>query len=198
MIAGLRSLGNETAVLNSWAGDGLYWVTKDPEVTNYYFVTYASIFGDDPNAAVNTLAKQVKAGTGGFITGSANDYLEGVHIPESFDGGLGPWDSVDIYDPFGVDVYNTNAGSSGIGFSYDVENPTPGLWAVRFWGSSAGDTYSLRVYGHVPVYFDALPVAISGQFVTQGDIPLYRVPATNEPTAAMASAAPPRPFCVMA
>ncbi len=71
LIAGLRSLGNDTAVLNSWAGDGTYWVTKDPKVTNYYFVTYASIFGDDPNKAVNTLAKQVKAGTGGFITGSA-------------------------------------------------------------------------------------------------------------------------------
>ena len=71
MIAGLRSLDNNTPVLNSWAGDGTYWVTKDPQVTNYYFVTYASIFGDDPNKAVNALAKQVKAGTGGFITGSA-------------------------------------------------------------------------------------------------------------------------------
>jgi branched-chain amino acid transport system substrate-binding protein len=71
MIAGLRSLGNETPVINSWAGDGTYWVTKDPKVTNYYFVTYASIFGDDPNPAVNALAKAVKAGTGGFITGSA-------------------------------------------------------------------------------------------------------------------------------
>jgi branched-chain amino acid transport system substrate-binding protein len=40
-------------------------------VTNYYFVTYASIFGDDPSAAVNKLAKQVKAGTGGFLGGSA-------------------------------------------------------------------------------------------------------------------------------
>lgn len=71
IIAGLRSLGNETPVLNSWAGDGTYWVTKDPKVTNYYFVTYASIFGDDPNKAVSALAKQVKAGTGGFVTGSA-------------------------------------------------------------------------------------------------------------------------------
>jgi branched-chain amino acid transport system substrate-binding protein len=40
-------------------------------VTNYYFVTFASIFGDDPNPAVNKLAKQVHAGTGGFIAGSA-------------------------------------------------------------------------------------------------------------------------------
>ncbi|HET7129201.1 MAG TPA: ABC transporter substrate-binding protein [Gaiellaceae bacterium] len=71
LISGMRSAGNDTPVLNSWAGDGVYWLPKSPPVTNYYFVTYASIFGDDPNAAVNKLAKQVKAGTGGFITGSA-------------------------------------------------------------------------------------------------------------------------------
>ena len=71
MIAGLRTLGNQTPVLNSWAGDGTYWVTKEPQVTNYYFVTYASIFGDDPAPGVNALAKALKAGTGGFVTGSA-------------------------------------------------------------------------------------------------------------------------------
>ena len=26
-----------------------YWLPKSPAVTNYYFVTYASVFGDDPN-----------------------------------------------------------------------------------------------------------------------------------------------------
>ena len=71
MISGLRTLGNNTPVLNSWAGDGVYWVTKEPQVTNYYFVTFASIFGDDPVPAINTLAKTLKAGTGGFVTGSA-------------------------------------------------------------------------------------------------------------------------------
>jgi branched-chain amino acid transport system substrate-binding protein len=75
-ISGLRSLGNNTPVLNSWAGDGTYWLPKDPKVTNYWFVTFASCFGDDPVAAVNALAKKVKAGTGGFITGpSAIDGL---------------------------------------------------------------------------------------------------------------------------
>ena len=74
IVSGLRSLGNDTPILNSWAGDGTYWVTKDPQVTNYYYVTYASAFGDDPNPAVNKLAKQLgKAtyGIGGFVTGSA-------------------------------------------------------------------------------------------------------------------------------
>jgi branched-chain amino acid transport system substrate-binding protein len=70
-ISGLRTLGNDTPMLNSWAGDGNYWLPKSPKVTNYYFVTYASIFGDDPNPAVNKLAKQVHAGTGGFLGGSA-------------------------------------------------------------------------------------------------------------------------------
>jgi branched-chain amino acid transport system substrate-binding protein len=71
LISGLRSLGNDTPVLNSWAGDGNYWLPKSPKVTNYWFVTYASVFGDDPNKAVAKLAKQIHAGTGGFITGPA-------------------------------------------------------------------------------------------------------------------------------
>jgi len=69
LVSGLRSLGNNTPILNSWAGDGTYWLPSNPKVTNYWFVTFASSFGDDPSAAVNKLAKQVKAGTGGFITG---------------------------------------------------------------------------------------------------------------------------------
>ncbi len=71
LISGMRSAGNDTPVLNSWAGDGTYWLPKSPQVTNYWFVTFASVFGDDPNAAVNALAKKVHAGTGGFITGPA-------------------------------------------------------------------------------------------------------------------------------
>jgi len=70
LVSGLRSLKNETPILNSWAGDGTYWNTPDPQVTNYYAVTYASVFGDDPNKAVRALAKQVKAGTGGFLGGA--------------------------------------------------------------------------------------------------------------------------------
>jgi branched-chain amino acid transport system substrate-binding protein len=70
-VSGFRSLSNQTPILNSWAGDGTYWVTKSPKVTNYYAVTFASVFGDDPNPNVRKLAKQVKAGTGGFVTGPA-------------------------------------------------------------------------------------------------------------------------------
>src|SRR6476620_3613522 len=74
IVSGLRTLDNQTPILNSWAGDGTYWVTKEPQVTNYYYVTFASAFGDDPVPAVNALAKKLgKAtyGIGGFVTGSA-------------------------------------------------------------------------------------------------------------------------------
>jgi ABC-type branched-chain amino acid transport systems, periplasmic component len=71
LVSGLRSLGNNTPILNSWAGDGTYWLPKNPQVTNYFFLTFADAFGGDPNPAINKLAKQIKAGTGGFITGSA-------------------------------------------------------------------------------------------------------------------------------
>jgi branched-chain amino acid transport system substrate-binding protein len=76
LVSGLRSLGNRTPILNSWAGDGTYWVTKSPQVTEYYAVTYASVFGDDPNAAVRAMIAALKRagsppGTGGFVTGAA-------------------------------------------------------------------------------------------------------------------------------
>jgi branched-chain amino acid transport system substrate-binding protein len=77
ILNGLRTLGNDTPLLNSWAGDGNYWYTPNPRVTNYYYVTFASAFGNDPVAAVNALVKRNKGAiakggsTGGFITGPA-------------------------------------------------------------------------------------------------------------------------------
>ena len=71
LVSGLRSLRNQTPILNSWAGDGTYWVPKSPPVTNYYAVTFASVFGDDPSRRCARSRRQLKAGTGGFVTGSA-------------------------------------------------------------------------------------------------------------------------------
>jgi branched-chain amino acid transport system substrate-binding protein len=70
-ITDMRTAANKTPVLNSWAGDGTYWLPQNPKVTNYWFVTYANAFGNDPNKTVNKLAKATHAGTGGFITGPA-------------------------------------------------------------------------------------------------------------------------------
>jgi branched-chain amino acid transport system substrate-binding protein len=70
-ITDLRTSANNSPILNSWAGDGNYWLPSSPQVTNYWFVTYANAFGHDPVAAVNKLAKQVGAATGGFVAGPA-------------------------------------------------------------------------------------------------------------------------------
>ena len=91
ILNGLRTLGNNTPFLNSWAGDGNYWYTPSPKVSNYYYVTFASAFGNDPVKAVNALAKKnqaaiAKAGsTGGFVTGPAA--IDGILVALNRTGG---------------------------------------------------------------------------------------------------------------
>jgi len=75
-FAGIRSLHNNTPIMNSWAGDGTFWYPKGVKVSNYWYPTYASVFGDDPSKDVRSLISQMKAihqppATGGFVTGAA-------------------------------------------------------------------------------------------------------------------------------
>jgi branched-chain amino acid transport system substrate-binding protein len=82
-VAGVRSLGNNTPIINSWGGDGNYWWTSNPQVTNYYYVTYGSIYGHDPSPLVNSLVKQVTKQNGGHLpaTGSfvpGADLIDGL------------------------------------------------------------------------------------------------------------------------
>jgi branched-chain amino acid transport system substrate-binding protein len=75
-VSGLRSLSNDTPIINGWASDGNYWWPKNPQVTNFYYLTYASVYGDDPSKAVKGLIGTLKKGghapqTGGFVTGAA-------------------------------------------------------------------------------------------------------------------------------
>ena len=74
LIVGLRTLGNNTPIINSWAGDGTYWLPTSPRLSNYYFVTFASVGNDDPNAAVRRLLAQLKRNgvnpaVGSYVTG---------------------------------------------------------------------------------------------------------------------------------
>jgi len=75
-VQGIRSLGNNTPIINSWGGQGTYWNPKNPQVINYYTDNYGSASGDDPNPAVNTLLKQLLAAkaipyTASFVLGAA-------------------------------------------------------------------------------------------------------------------------------
>lgn len=73
LVNGVRSLGDDTPFLCGWSCDGAYWI--DPALSNFYFVTFASAFGDDPSDAVNSVITSMDAegqapATGGFITGA--------------------------------------------------------------------------------------------------------------------------------
>ncbi len=92
IITGLRTLGNNTPILNSWAGDGNYWYgTLEPKLSNYYYVTFASAFGDDPVKAVNALRDKyegaiAKGGnTGAFVTGWSA--IDGINLALKRTGG---------------------------------------------------------------------------------------------------------------
>src|SRR5207237_6668253 len=75
-FASIRSLSNNTPILNSSAGDGTFWYPKTAPVSNYWYVTYASVFGDDPNPNVRALIGQLNSAghppaTGGSVPGAA-------------------------------------------------------------------------------------------------------------------------------
>src|SRR5260370_36264905 len=75
-VSGLRSLKNNTPIINGWASDGAYWWPKNPKVTNFFYLTYASVWGDDPSAKVRAFEAQMKAAghpaqTGGVLRGAA-------------------------------------------------------------------------------------------------------------------------------
>ena len=49
-VDSLRTLGNKTPIIDGWASDGAYWWSKNPKITNFYFLTYASALTPDPSA----------------------------------------------------------------------------------------------------------------------------------------------------
>src|SRR5437667_359785 len=59
-VSGLRSLKNNTPIINGWASDGNYWWPTSPPVTNFYYLTYASVYGDDPSASVRAFEAKMK------------------------------------------------------------------------------------------------------------------------------------------
>lgn len=74
-VFGLRSLGDDTPIICSWACDGTFWYQEGEPLNNFYYNTFVSVFGDDPNPDVNEfIADMSEAGgqpaTGGFLGGA--------------------------------------------------------------------------------------------------------------------------------
>ena len=54
-IRQLRAAGIDTPILGSHSMDGSYWLETVPGLSNFYYETYASIYGDEPIAARQAL-----------------------------------------------------------------------------------------------------------------------------------------------
>jgi branched-chain amino acid transport system substrate-binding protein len=93
-LAALRSGGVDVPTISGFGMDGAFWLGAVPDLSNFYFVTYASVFGDDPNTKVQDLLAAFKektgqdAATSGLITGASS--VEAFKIAAeqagSFDG----------------------------------------------------------------------------------------------------------------
>ena len=76
-LSDVRSAGNMTPMLAPWSLDGTWWMPKNPKIsTNFWTDSYASIYGDDPDASVRAMIAQLTSEghaptTGGFVTGAA-------------------------------------------------------------------------------------------------------------------------------
>jgi len=76
-VSGVRGLGNDKPIIGPWSIDGAFWLPKSDRVAdNIMLVTYASVYGDDPNQEVRSLIEQMTAedtppATGGFVAGAA-------------------------------------------------------------------------------------------------------------------------------
>lgn len=76
--AALRAGGVKAPVISGFGMDGAFWLGAVPDLSDFYFVTYASVFGDDPNPKVAELLAAYKeltgsdAATSGLVTGASS------------------------------------------------------------------------------------------------------------------------------
>lgn len=82
----LRAAGVQTPVLSGAAMDGDYWTASVPKLSNFYFDTYGSLFGDDPRPAINAFVKTETAKAGKRPTTSFD--LTGYAFGEALKKGI--------------------------------------------------------------------------------------------------------------
>lgn len=58
-VFGLRSLGDETPIVCSWACDGTFWYQEGVALNNFFYNTPVSLFGDDPDPEVNAFIQEM-------------------------------------------------------------------------------------------------------------------------------------------
>lgn len=92
--ASIRNAGIKAPIISGFGMDGAFWLGAVPKLSNFYVVTYASVFGDDPNPKVTELLAAFKKATGqdaatsGLITGASSieAFVIAAQRAKSFDG----------------------------------------------------------------------------------------------------------------
>lgn len=64
-IKQIRAAGIKAPILNGSGVDGSYWLSAVPDLSDFIVPVQGSIYGDDPNPAVNEFNKKYKEVTGG-------------------------------------------------------------------------------------------------------------------------------------
>lgn len=93
-VAALRAGGVDAPTIAGFGMDGAFWLGAVPDLSNFYVVTYASVFGDDPNPKVQDLLAAYKvatgndAATGSLVTGASTieAFAEAAKLAGSTDG----------------------------------------------------------------------------------------------------------------
>ncbi|MFH1090097.1 MAG: ABC transporter substrate-binding protein [Pseudomonadota bacterium] len=94
----IRAAGIQTPVLGDEAADGVFWIPAVPDLSNFYYVTYGSLFGDDPNTQWNELVLRYekKYGEKPGLSNSITGYSVGQALAKAIEmsGGKTDGDSI--------------------------------------------------------------------------------------------------------
>lgn len=96
----IRAAGIDAPILADEDVDGDYWKEALPDISDVYYATYASIYGDDPDDKVNELVDRYKEKTGKLPDNSAflTGYAMVQAIQKAIEDADGSTDGQDLSD----------------------------------------------------------------------------------------------------
>jgi branched-chain amino acid transport system substrate-binding protein len=83
LLRQIRAAGIDQPVVSPAGMDGDYWIEAVPDLSDFYYTGFASIYGDDPRDKVNELVKEISNRMGEPLAGSTA--VSGYSVMEAFD-----------------------------------------------------------------------------------------------------------------
>jgi branched-chain amino acid transport system substrate-binding protein len=83
LIRQIRAAGIDQPIVAPDGMDGDYWIKAVPDLSDFYYTGFASIYGDDPSDKVNTLLSEVEKRMNEPLAGST--VVSGYAVMEAFD-----------------------------------------------------------------------------------------------------------------